>query len=72
MEYPKWPLYATSVHKAELLTKNEIVLPPKQGVCGGGYVMLDVEVRFAWPVEEMEHDDAARRRWRRMDFIENR
>ena len=74
MEYPKWPLYATSVHKAELsnLTKNEIVLPPKQGV--GGYVVLDVdcEVRFARPVEEMEHDDAARRRWRRMDFIENR
>ena len=41
---------------------------------GEGYVVLDVdcEVRFARPVEEMEHDDAARRRWRRMDFIENR
>ena len=43
-------------------------------VCAGGDVVLDVdcEVRFARPVEEMEHDDAARRRWRRMDFIENR
>ena len=46
----------------------------KVKIRGGGYVVLDVdcEVRFAGPVEEMEHDDAARRRWRRMDFIENR
>ena len=32
-KYPKWPIYATSVQKAELsnLTKNEIVLPTKHG-----------------------------------------
>ena len=30
IKYPKWPIYAKSVHKTELsnLTKNEIVLPP--------------------------------------------
>ena len=36
IKYPKWPIYAKSVHKTELsnLTKNEIVLRPKHG--GGG------------------------------------
>ena len=34
----KWPIYASSVHKTQLsnLTKIEIVLPPKHGVCVGG------------------------------------
>ena len=33
MKYPKWLIYAWSVHKAELLkfTKNEFVLRPKHG-----------------------------------------
>ena len=33
IKYPKWPIYAKSVHKRELsnLTKNEIVLRPKHG-----------------------------------------
>ena len=33
IKYPKWPIYAKSVHKTELsnLTKNEIVLRPKHG-----------------------------------------
>ena len=37
MKYPKWPIYASGVHKTELsnLTKNIIVLPPKHG--GGGW-----------------------------------
>ena len=37
IKYPKWPIYAKSVHKTELsnLTKNEIVLRPKHGGGGG-------------------------------------
>ena len=33
MKYPKWPIYATSEQKTELLNlaKNEIVLRPKHG-----------------------------------------
>ena len=33
IKYPKWLIYATSIHKTELsnLTKNEIVLRPKHG-----------------------------------------
>ena len=38
IKYPKWLIYATSIHKTELsnLTKNEIVLRPKHGGVGGG------------------------------------
>ena len=33
MKYPKWPIYAKSLHKTELsnFTKNEIVLSPMHG-----------------------------------------
>ena len=33
MKYPKWPIYAISLHKMELsnFTKNEIVLSPMHG-----------------------------------------
>ena len=43
-------IYATSIHKMELsnLTKNEIVLPPKQGV-GGGMLCLMLIVKSGLP-----------------------
>ena len=44
MKYPKWPIYAISVHKTELsnLTKNEIVLSPMHG--GGGVKIYQSEL----------------------------
>ena len=36
MKYPKWPIYAKSLHKTELsnFTKNKIVLSPMHGAGG--------------------------------------